>query len=266
MHSPLNRKRKLLARLALPLLYACAAALFLPSCGAAVDDLRMCQKLEDGACPTGLDMFLIKHRTFYLSGESSVDAGENISVSLEDISDPDEPREVYTSDFVQPEDQELITIPVKSGRLKAGSYQILLKDPEDALINGMKFSVWNTQAEIDARKALGDEYGAVLSDLRICKEPVDNTCEESFHTIPHGTRELHISFTHNDTLDDSKLKLVWKRNGKRISSTDREISSAGTIWAMVGYENQSMPRGNYTAEIIVDKSKQGRVLKKVKVQ
>lgn len=235
--------------------------------GAPLENPRMCQKLEEGQCPEGLDMFLRTRPELYVSGEAEVEAGESILVNIENISDPDNPQPFYDTKHTVAESGVNVTIPLKPGRLPVGSYRLLVARPNEEPAGGLLFSVWNTQAEIDARRELGDQTGVMISNLRLCKQPVENNCEESFHTVDHGVQSLHFSLEYDDALDGTELTVSWLRNGRQITNSARALDhGSGQFYGMVGYENRSMDRGEYTVVITASKSKQGILRKSITIR
>lgn len=251
----------LLLSLIVPGLQACGLR------GVPLENARMCQKLEEGQCPEGLDMFLRTRPELYISGEADVEADESILVNIENISDPDNPQPFYDTTYTVEESGVNVTIPLKPGRLPVGSYRLLIARQNEEPAGGLLFSVWNTQAEIDARRELGDQTGVMISNLRLCKQPVDNHCEESFHTVEYGVQSLHFSLEYDDALDGTELTVGWLRNGRQITSSTRALDhGSGQFYGMVGYENRSMDRGEYTVVITASKSKQGILRKSINIR
>ncbi len=239
-----------------------AVAFAAVGCGGPLAEARMCQKLEGGECPEGLEMFVRTAKRLYLSGHPNVGAGAGIEVDVLYLPEPETPESVYNTVFEVPEGDGPVAIPLEPGRLKVGSYRLVAGEAGAEPALAMEFSVWNTQAEIDALRELGDKRGAILTSIRVCKEAVDNECEESFESMPHGQKQFHLTFHYDDVIDGTEVSIEWLRNGKRIHFQKNPAdSSSGRMWAMIGLKNSPMARGKYEARITASKSKQGMLRK-----
>lgn len=125
----------------------------------------------------------------------------NCSSTLDDphLCPPETPTSVYTTEYVLPEESSVVAIPLEPRSLRLGSYQIHIGEVGEKPDQILEFSVWNTQAEIDALRELGDKRGALISNIMICKTPVSNNCEESFSQFSHGIKAFHVTLKIDDT-------------------------------------------------------------------
>lgn len=245
-----------LLRLAVPALLA--LSLGACSCGGPTENERMCQSLEDGDCPEGVDMFLRKDRRLYISADPLVDSRTQLKLDLQYLPEPEKPQSLMQFYYVIPEGEGGVTIPIDAPPMRAGSYRILIAEEGEEPGRTLEFSVWNTQAEIDARRALGDRRGVNLTRLWICKQPVDNICQENFATMGRGQQRIHLSMRYDDSLPGTKLTATWRRNGAVATSSSLDLGAeSGVAVAMFGYKDRPLPPGKYEVEVVASLSKQG---------
>ncbi len=153
LFSLVNDPRQLL-RVAVPAMLALSVGAC--SCGGPTENERMCHKLENGDCPEGVAMFLRKQRRLYISADPLVDSRTQLKLDLQYLPEPENPQSLMDFYYVIPEGEGGVTIPIDAPPLRAGAYRILIAAEGEAPGRTLEFSVWNTQAEIDARRALGD--------------------------------------------------------------------------------------------------------------
>jgi hypothetical protein len=228
------------------------------ACGGTIDHPRMCARLENGECPDGLDMFLRKEKRLHVSGERAGSAGTKVVVTIEDLSqdeeDGDEP--FYVTQAVLGKEDKVV-VPLDPGAFRPGAYRLTIAESEKEPDRTIEFSVWNTQAEIDARKGL-KSFGARISDIRICKGQDQTECDESYSKLPASSKEFRFSFHYEDSEPESEVAVTVLRNGGAFHSMKRSYdSAAGVFTGYIGFEKGTLPRGNYTLVLTSTKSKQG---------
>ena len=235
--------------------------------GPPLENARLCQKLEGQQCPEGLDMFLRTARRLHISGDPKLDPGETIALAMQYLPEPEKPRNIYKTDFKIPETEGPVAIPMEPGKLQAGSYRVVLGEKGEDPGLMVNFSVWNTQAEIDARRALGDKTGAILTQVFVCKEPTDKRCEESFESFPAETKVFHFSMRYDDAIPGTDVEVQWKQGGRLMDKSKLRLDDgSGIMYGYFGYKDSTFKSGKYSAVITASKSKQGILTKKWRVR
>lgn len=239
------------------------------ACGGSIDHPRMCARLENGECPEGLDMFLRKEKRLHLSGERAGAAGTKVRITIEDVSEADQgdegDEEFYSTETVLGKDDKVV-VPLEPGAFRTGAYRLSIWREGEKPDHTIEFSVWNTQAEIDARKGL-KSFGARLSEIRICKNRETKECEESYSKLPASSKEFRFSFKYRDAEAGSEFSLNVLRNGTPFHSMKRPLDSeSGIISGYIGYDTSVLPRGKYSLVFMSTKSKQGAITRTVVIE